>query len=80
MLPRDNGRPLLTIKEAASILHVHTSTLRRWHSRGLLRAYRINARGDRRFPREDVLRLAGQLAVSNKQFSKKTLPCSTPGA
>lgn len=45
---------MLSIKEVARLLHVHANTLRRWSDRNLIRAYRINARGDRRFKREDI--------------------------
>jgi excisionase family DNA binding protein len=44
----------MTIKEAARILHVHDNTLRRWSKRGMVRTYRVNSRGDRRFRREDI--------------------------
>jgi excisionase family DNA binding protein len=47
--------PLLTVSEAAAFLHVHTNTLRRWSDVGLLVSYRISARGDRRFFREDLV-------------------------
>jgi len=46
---------LLTVQEVARFLRVHVSTVRRWSNRGLLKSYRINPRGDRRFKREDVL-------------------------
>ena len=40
---------LLTIREAARVLHVHPNTVRRWHDMGLLSGYRVGPRGDRRF-------------------------------
>jgi len=46
--------PMLTVPEVARLLNVHTNTLRRWSDRGIIRAYRINRRGDRRFLREDI--------------------------
>jgi len=46
---------LLTVQEVARFLRVHVSTVRRWSNRGLLKSYRINPRGDRRFKQEDVL-------------------------
>ena len=49
--------PLLTIGEASTILHVHTNTLRRWESDGLIRAFRIGECGHRRFRREDIMGL-----------------------
>jgi excisionase family DNA binding protein len=48
-------RKLLTVREAAGILNVHTNTLRRWSNDGRLKACRISRRGDRRFFLEDII-------------------------
>ena len=45
---------MLTISEVARLLRVHPNTLRLWSDRGLLKAYRIGYRRDRRFRREDI--------------------------
>jgi excisionase family DNA binding protein len=45
---------MLTVRQVARILNVHINTVRRWNDRGVLKAYRIAPRGDRRFSREDV--------------------------
>jgi excisionase family DNA binding protein len=45
---------LLSLDEAAKLLHLHTSTVRRWTNEGILRCYRINDRGDRRFDLRDI--------------------------
>lgn len=45
---------MLTIREASKLLNVHSNTLRGWDRQGLLKARRINSRGDRRFKKEDV--------------------------
>jgi len=48
---------LLTIREAADILHVHPETLRRWDRAGKLKAIRVGRRqggGDRRYRKEDI--------------------------
>lgn len=55
--------PLLTVREAAEFLHVHTNTLRRWSDIGLLFSYRICDRGDRRFSKEDLLRFLNEYKV-----------------
>jgi len=52
--PGPESSPLLTIKEAARLLHVHVNTLRRWSNQGALKPYRIGSRGDRRFKRTDI--------------------------
>lgn len=46
--------PMLTTSEVARILSVHINTVRRWSNQGILKAYRIGSRGDRRFKREDI--------------------------
>lgn len=48
---------MLSVGEACRILHVHDNTLRRWGDQGIIRAYRIGPRGDRRFRRDDVAAL-----------------------
>jgi excisionase family DNA binding protein len=45
---------MLTVREVSRLLHVHSNTLRRWSDQGIIRAYRIGPRGDRRFRAEDV--------------------------
>ncbi len=48
---------MLTTSAVALMLNVHVNTVRRWDNQGVLRAYRIGPRGDRRFAREDVVRI-----------------------
>ena len=45
---------MLTVQEVSQLLHVHGNTLRRWTRQGIIKAYRIGPRGDRRFRPEDV--------------------------
>ena len=45
---------MLTVREVSKLLHVRSNTLRRWTDQGILKAYRIGPRGDRRFRPEDV--------------------------
>jgi len=40
--------------DVAQLLNLHVGTVRRWSDKGILKAYRIGSRGDRRFRREDV--------------------------
>ena len=65
---------MLTVREVSRLLHVHSNTLRRWSDQGILRAYRIGPRGDRRFRPEDIAVL---LLEENKGFpiaTKETAP------
>ena len=52
---------LLTAREVGQLLHLHTNTVRRWSDRGLIRAYRISHRGDRRYRREDIAHFLDQM-------------------
>jgi excisionase family DNA binding protein len=56
--------PLLTVREVGRLLHIHSNTVRRWADRGIIRAYRITRRGDRRFRREDIGRFLAELNVN----------------
>jgi excisionase family DNA binding protein len=49
--------PLMTAGEVAEALNVHVNTVRRWSDNGRLPSYRLSERGDRRFKRQDVIKL-----------------------
>lgn len=51
---------MLTVREVSQLLHVHSNTLRRWTEQGLVKAYRIGPRGDRRFRAEDIVTLLSE--------------------
>lgn len=53
--------PMLTVKEVTQLLHIHSNTLRRWSDAGIIKAYRITRRGDRRFRREDITHYLAEL-------------------
>jgi excisionase family DNA binding protein len=55
MLVRDEIMPMLTVKDVAVILNIHVNTVRRWSDQGILKAFRITSRGDRRFRRQDIV-------------------------
>ena len=61
MASGDQMGPMLTIREVARLLHIHSNTVRRWSDRGTLRAYRITRRGDRRFKQSDIARFLSEL-------------------
>lgn len=63
--------PMLTIREVAELLHIHSNTLRRWADQGIIRTYRITRRGDRRFRREDIAHFLDELNV-NRDNQKRT--------
>lgn len=50
---------LLTLSEACQILKVHPNTLRKWDKKGILVAVRFGQRGDRRYRKEDIMKLVG---------------------
>ena len=53
----DGDDALLRVGQAARLLYVHDNTLRRWADLGIVSAYRISSRGDRRFSRNEVVSL-----------------------
>jgi len=64
MLTSEQIGPLLTVKQVSELLHVHSNTVRRWSDRGVLTAYRITSRGDRRFRKYDIDQFLLRLASS----------------
>ena len=48
---------LLKISEAAETLNVHPNTLRKWDRKGILVALRFGERKDRRYKKEEILKL-----------------------
>ena len=51
---------LLTLKEACDILKCHPNTLRQWDNKGILVAVRFGERRDRRYRKEDIMKLLSQ--------------------
>ena len=49
---RDNI--MWTTRDVASLLNVDMNTVRRWTNSGILKAYRVGPRRDRRFRPEDI--------------------------
>ncbi|MFC2067267.1 helix-turn-helix domain-containing protein [Chloroflexota bacterium] len=45
---------MLTVTEAAQLMHVHPNTVRAWSDGGMLKSYRLGSRRDRRFKLEDI--------------------------
>ena len=66
-----NIDPMLTASDVARLLNVHMNTVRRWSNQGVLKAYRIGSRGDRRFRQEDIDYF---LLRENKASSKRRVP------
>jgi excisionase family DNA binding protein len=56
-----NNQGLLKISEAAKLLNVHPNTLRKWDKKGILKAVRFGERKDRRYRREDILKLTTKI-------------------
>lgn len=52
---------LMTIREVSELLRVSALTIKRWGKKGKLPAIRINSRGDRRYKKEVILRLLGEI-------------------
>lgn len=58
MIKNEQKMPeLLTLKEACDTLKCHPNTLRQWDKKGILIAVRFGERKDRRYRKEDILKL-----------------------
>ena len=58
--------PMLTASDVGRLLNVHINTVRRWSNQGILKAYRVGSRGDRRFRLEDITSFLSQRSKSAK--------------
>jgi excisionase family DNA binding protein len=54
MVVQNDPDKMLSVKEVTELIHIHPNTLRRWSEQGLIVAYRINTRGDRRYKKSDI--------------------------
>ncbi len=68
---RDQTGRMLRTGEACRILCVHCNTLRRWSEQGIINAYRVGPRGDRRFRLEDVNALLTEEIRFNSEYYRK---------
>ncbi len=68
MVGHKQSSDMLTVGDVALLLNVHVNTVRRWSNRGIIRAYRIGSRGDRRFRREDITRLLGEFKTNKGSY------------
>jgi len=73
MASSDEIAPMLTVREVARLLHIHSNTVRRWSDRGIIRAYRITHRGDRRFRLEDIASFLAELNANNGNEKEASL-------
>jgi len=62
---RDQKGGMLRTGEACRILYVSGNTLRRWNKLGIINAYRVGPRGDRRFRLEDVTALLAEARLNS---------------
>ena len=67
---------ILTLRQACEVLNCHPNTLRQWDRKGILIAIRFGERKDRRYKRDDILKLLNRKQwwfESNLQFDCLTL-------
>ena len=67
--PKPEFDVMLMPGEVARMLGVHVNTVRRWSNRGLLEAYSIGPRGDRRFRQRDVEQLLRKKSSTGQAMS-----------
>jgi excisionase family DNA binding protein len=68
---RDQTGRMLRTGQACRILCVHSNTLRRWCELGIIKAYRVGPRGDRRFRLEDINALLTEEIRFNSEYYRK---------
>ncbi len=69
MARRKHMSAMLRTSEAAHLLNVHINTVRRWSNQGIIKAYRIGPRGDRRFRTEDIAGFLVELKTNRQNES-----------
>jgi excisionase family DNA binding protein len=57
-------KEFLNVRETAQRLGVHENTVRNWQARGVLRGIKLPGSGFRRFPREEIERMRGEMLAS----------------
>jgi putative resolvase len=60
MSDKEQPKEYLRVSEASKLLGVHANTLRNWDKQGLLKPVRVGVRKERRYKRDDVLKLMEQ--------------------
>jgi len=74
MVDNDMSQSLMTVSELARLLHVHNNTVRRWSDQGLIKAYRVSRRGDRRFRRQDITNFLDKFNTMSKDGESRLSP------
>jgi excisionase family DNA binding protein len=69
-----DGNMVLTTKQVAGLLGIHSNTVRRWSDQGFLRSYRITRRGDRRFKYDDINTFLDQLNEESAEIDVQRRP------
>jgi len=68
----------MTIREVATLLNVHISTLRRWEKAGLIAAVRLGPGTHRRYRRQQILGLVSGGAAAQPPAAEMPLPGPEP--
>ena len=76
MINDNQDSEMLRIGKVSQLLHVHPNTVRRWSEKGIIKAYRIGIRGDRRFKSKDIAAIFSGEGTKGKRpvenFTKST--------
>jgi excisionase family DNA binding protein len=76
---------MLNVNEVSHILHVHSSTVRRWEKHGQLKSHRLGPKHNIRFKKEDISKFVDSHAMyaneserGNENDSRKSLTTDKP--
>jgi len=62
---------ILTLSQACKTLNCHANTLRNWEKEGIVKCIRFGKRRDRRFRKEEILKLMNENIFSELLKNKK---------
>jgi len=65
-MDNEKNPEILTLKQACALLNCHPNTLRGWDNKGILPAIRFGRRGDRRYKKDDLVKILQKRTLINE--------------
>ena len=76
---RPQDKEVLKVADVAKLLGLHVNTVRQWTDRGLIKAFRLGNRRDRRYHRAEIVRFIKEREPGRQNESKEAGYSSEPG-